>query len=119
MNRLPFVFLFLIFGCSEDLPVEAGSTRWKMAWTVGEDEVVGQLILFNDSSASMQVYGNPGSLLVRESEQVRLHWSMADDYLQLKRMDNQVELNYKILEKNPSHIKMSFAEDIIVSLLRE
>ncbi|UII34084.1 hypothetical protein LVD17_09685 [Fulvivirga ulvae] len=118
MKRITFICLVLITACNENQEFDKLENAWTVSWTIDEEEVTGDLILFNNNYAQLKVAGQPGSLLIKEPEGVNFKWEMNNNELTLKRLDNDIELKYEILKKSKDYMELSFADEITVKLFR-
>lgn len=118
MKRMTFICLVLVTACSESQEFDKLENAWTVSWTIGEEEVTGDLVLFDNNYAQLKVAGRPNSLLIKEPEGVNFRWEMNNNELTLKRLDNNIELKYEILKKSKDYMELSFADEITVKLYR-
>lgn len=102
-------------GCADDQEMMMQS-QWDVLWEAGTEQVSGELVLYKDNLAKLKVFGNTNSLLVSDTSQVNYEWSLQQNALTLKRVDNGISLKYQILKKAPDMMELSFADDIKVNL---
>lgn len=118
MKRLTFIFLTLLVACSENRDLDGLESQWEVSWEIADETATGDLTLFKNNFATLQVQGGPGSLLVKEPSEVNFLWHLTDNQLTLKRLDNGIELRYNILKRNQDYMELSFADDVKVKLYR-
>ena len=120
MKRITFICLVLVTACNENQEFDKleNENTWTVSWTIDQEEVKGDLILFDNNYAQLKVAGQPNSLLVRETEGVNFQWELSSNQLTLKRLDNNIELKYEILKKSKDYMELSFADEITVKLHR-
>ncbi|WP_157493893.1 hypothetical protein [Fulvivirga imtechensis] len=118
MKRLALVCCVLISGCAENSETDYSYDKWSVLWQLGEEEIEGDLVFFKDHHAQLKVYGQPHSLLVKEPTNINFYWRANNNELTLKRLDNNIELKYRIVKKTPRYMELAFADDIMVKLYR-
>lgn len=118
MKRLALICMVLIAGCSESTDTGPSNNEWSVLWQFEGEEMKGDLTFFNDNYAQLEVYGQPNSLLIQENTSINFHWQSTDNELILRRLDNDIELKYRILKQTPEYMELAFADDIKLKLYR-
>ncbi|UII28177.1 hypothetical protein LVD15_07060 [Fulvivirga maritima] len=116
MKRLALLCLIATVGCVEDQDTYNVQSQWSVSWSSGQELVNGELVLYKDNLARLQIYGNNTSLFVNDTVKVNYEWDLNDKELTLKRLDNQVLLKYRVIERSHNDIELSFADDVKVNL---
>lgn len=118
MKRLALICVVLMAGCSEHTETYPLSNEWTVLWQLQDEEIKGDLTFFNDNYAQLEVYGQPNSLLVQENTSINFYWHTTGNELILRRLDNDLELKYRILKQTPEYMELAFADDITLKLYR-
>lgn len=115
--RLLCVFLFFIsFSCTHQTELSK-KDQWNIRWTADEVKTEG-LIFLSENNTARIIIENPDYVLFSQKEDVNYHYHLTDHQLTLIRKDNDVVLNYQILEKSSNFIKLSYAGDFIIEIYR-
>ncbi|MBL3654619.1 hypothetical protein [Fulvivirga sediminis] len=116
MKRLALLCLIATVGCVEDQDTYDVQSQWSVSWSSGQELVNGELVLYKDNLAKLKIYGNNSSLFVNDTVKVNYEWKLDDKELSLKRLDNQILLKYRVIERSYDQMELSFADDVKVNL---
>lgn len=111
--------LILFAGCAEEASPDPSMDQWNALWQLNEEELRGELTFFDNSYARLEVDGEPQSLLINEPASINFFWISKGDELTLRRLDNDIELKYRIVKQSPDYMELVFAEDIRLKLYRD
>lgn len=115
------VLLLALTGCAEEnnTDFEELTGTWDALWQIENETLGGQLFLTDNGQGFFDIPKKPGSLLLQERVSVDFTWQKDQHNFSIRRLDNNLELNYKILDENEDEIYMSFADEVYVKLLRQ
>jgi hypothetical protein len=117
MKKIALIIL-LLQGCSEpDIPQNVFG-EWSISWQADEYFRVGQLVLNNDYTGTINIEQNPAAFILPNKEKIEFTWHFDEQFLKLRRLDNDLELTYVVSEITDKQIAMVFADDIIVRISR-
>lgn len=121
MKRLMIVLLFAITSCETEKALEQNhlAGTWEALWQVEGETLNGQLVLINNGTGYMNVPKQAGSLLLNQKTSADFTWQKDDQSFSLQRLDNDFELNYKILSEVQNEIYMTFADEVYIKLIRQ
>lgn len=107
------------FACtSEEYEVNTVVGRWEMEWNLEEMTTTGQIEFTEEGTASIVTDFIRNELLPSGSHTADFRWSFTPESLELTRIDNQLTLSYQIITKDKSTIKLNYADEIQITLLR-
>ncbi|MEM8861936.1 MAG: hypothetical protein AAGD96_26740 [Chloroflexota bacterium] len=121
MRKLIIVCMVVATGCDVDTTVNHNdlSGRWDAFWQVDGETLSGEFVLLSNGLGRIEIPGQKGSLLLTQEASADFVWQKQGKDFNLKRLDNDFEMNYKILKESPDQIDMTFADEVYVKLLKQ
>ncbi|MCG8385395.1 MAG: hypothetical protein MJA30_07630 [Cytophagales bacterium] len=112
--------LCVCVGCEDHLAVSNNGMegQWEISWAMDEESASALLNLRKDQFGEIIADNPSSSWILPGSHYVDIEWEKTNDTLRLKRMDNNFVLDYRIIDEAETTLKLSFTEDIHVTLER-
>lgn len=90
---------------------------WHMTWSYGEEKLYSD-IRITDNVAHIKAYGEDASPLLSEYAEASFDLQIEDIYLVLTNRESNIPLRYLIIERNSDHIRLSYLNEIDITLQR-
>lgn len=114
------VLMVALIGCAEETPKNQDDMigLWDISWQYDNETIEGKFTLINSEEGYFQVFKKEGSALLSENTFADFEWTKSTNGLSLRRKDNQIEMNYRIINENTDEIQMIYEDDVFVKLTK-
>ena len=112
--------LCVCLGCEDHLTTPGNDMKgqWEINWVM-EGESASALLHLGEDHLGEIIADNPASSQILPGvHHVDIEWQKTDSALALKRLDNDLVLDYRIINEAETTLELSFSGDIRVTLER-
>ena len=117
IKNIGIITLFLL-SCQSQESDQNISGYWKISFSGFNEVRYGDMVLKDDHTGIMYINDDPESLLIRGEDEFAFDWNLTNDRLILTRHDNNFMLSYSVQSFSQDQIKLFFADEVEVLLLR-